>query len=460
MLKRRALLSVILAASLSFGVTSAFAAPPVEGNPAVHAFDNKVIKMISAENMYNNIVYLSQTPRVTSTVEEAQAAEYIKAEFEKLGLQTEIQEFQYQSYVNASEQDFSISDSSYDYKVGSFTYSPSGEVTSEIAYIGKGLEGVDAKGRDLEGKVALVERGDATFAVKMENAVSRGAVGVVLFNNADGAVATGTLGAWNDQYVPMVGITRTEGLALVTALESGPVVGTIKVIGSAMKTVTSQNVIATKPATQKDTGDILVISSHHDSVPRAPGANDNASGVAMTLELARVLANLPSDTEIRFVTFGSEEVGLVGSRHYARNLSENEKARMKGVFNLDMVGSNDAGDLVMYTSNGEKNTVTDLIASASSRVSVLPAYGPETRSDHHAFYEVGVPAALLIHAPLEPWYHTPNDTPDKISKEKLLDVATIVGSAVYQAARPDTPALERSKVAPVEVEYEETVGRL
>jgi len=59
-------------------------------------------------------------------------------------------------------------------------------------------------------------------------------------------------------------------------------------------------------------------------VAGAPGANDDASGTAMVLELARVFKTLPTDTELRFGTFGAEEVGLLGSEHYVSELSEDE----------------------------------------------------------------------------------------------------------------------------------------
>ena len=77
----------------------------------------------------------------------------------------------------------------------------------------------------------------------------------------------------------------------------------------------------------------------------------------------------------------------------------------------------------------------------------------EGRSDHVPFAEIGLPAALFIHAPVEPCYHTEEDTLDKISLDKLKEVSNIVGAAVYQVARPDTPALENAKVAPKEVDY-------
>ncbi|WP_017186107.1 M28 family peptidase [Alkalibacillus haloalkaliphilus] len=220
---------------------------------------------------------------------------------------------------------------------------------------------------------------------------------------------------------------------------------------------TSYNVIATKEPNNRnqDSGQKLIVGAHHDTVPDSPGANDDASGTGALLELARVMANAPVDTEIRFVAFGAEEWGLVGSRYYAENMTEEEVEDTVGMFQLDMIGSADAGDLTMFTVDGNQNTVTDLAASAGARVSHndIPPFSMLGRSDHVPFYERGIPAALFIHTPLEPWYHTPEDTIEYISKEKLEDVTKIVGAAVYHAARPDTPALERSNVAPQPVDY-------
>src|SRR5439155_1318131 len=75
-------------------------------------------------------------------------------------------------------------------------------------------------------------------------------------------------------------------------------------------------------------------SPNGDSVPLSPGANDNASGVATVLEVARLLAEVPTARSIHFVAFGAEELGLVGSGYYVatRTLS------VRGMVNLDMVG--------------------------------------------------------------------------------------------------------------------------
>lgn len=66
----------------------------------------------------------------------------------------------------------------------------------------------------------------------------------------------------------------------------------------------------------------MYVTAHYDSVPFSPGANDNGSGTSVMLEMARVLKSVPSDKEIRFIAFGAEELGLLGSSHYVDHLSE------------------------------------------------------------------------------------------------------------------------------------------
>nr|WP_305791246.1 M28 family peptidase [Sutcliffiella cohnii] len=286
-----------------------------------------------------------------------------------------------------------------------------------------------------------------------------------MFNNAAGTI-NGTLGGADDRFVPTVSITQAQGNNLVSKLNNGETVqASLKVLGASAGLRSSHNVIASKLPTNKnrDNGNVITLTSHHDSVPGAPGANDNASGTAMVLELARVFKNLPTDTEIRFITFGAEELGLLGSRHYVRDLPQEELDRIVANFNLDMVGSRDAGSLVMNTIDGQPNLVTELSQASSLRLNGEPTrFGRGGSSDHVPFGEAGIPAALFIHSPLEPWYHTPQDTIDKISKEKLQDVAEIVGTAIYDYARfdnqtPKQPQRASKQNVPQQMYFEESV---
>ncbi|PLR77943.1 aminopeptidase [Bacillus sp. V3-13] len=441
-MKKPILLAALIAA-LSFGAVGSPAVLAKSTETAHNQWDHKieqiVTKRINVDNIYNNIDFLSKTPRVAGTESEKKAVEFINSQFKKYGYKTEIQEFKFIGYTPPDTVELSVDGFSGELHPAAFTFSVNGNVSGELASAGLGKKD-ELQNLNLTGKIAFIKRGEIPFAEKVLNAAEKGAVGVVIYNNVDGPL-NGTLGTANDKYVPAVSLSKSEGESLASLLNSGQTLtAALTIAGAESGERTSHNVIATKPPTskKKSTNEIIVLGAHHDSVAGAPGANDDASGTAMTLELARVLKFIPTDTEIRFITFGAEEEGLLGSRHYVNNLPDGELNRIIAIFNLDMVGSKDAGDLVMLTLDGQPNLVTELAQASSTRLNGQPTpYGQGGRSDHVPFAEVGIPAALFIHNPVEPWYHTPEDTIDKISKEKLQDVAEIVSAAIYDRAKFD-----------------------
>ncbi|SDO37121.1 M28 family peptidase [Halobacillus aidingensis] len=443
----------MLAAGLVLGSAPAvtFADPPAPNEQADHAFDNKVIKKISAERLYERVDLLSKQPREAGTQGEYDAVQYIKSEFESYGYETEVQPFTFQAWDGGTSS-ISVNGSDFAGDVHTFNGSVNGTVEATLEYVGLAYAG-DVPDT-VSGKIALIERGEISFYEKIQNVIDKGAVGVIMFNR-EGTEGNDFGSTYEGQNIPAVAIDREAGLSLVNQLQSEEVTAEVSVQDAGPIDQTSYNVIATmKPHKNKDTGQIVTVGAHHDSVAGGPGANDDASGVSGVLELAKIMAKTPTDTELRFMTFGAEEKGLLGSYHYVSTLKDDEINRISAHFQMDMIGSRDSGDLIMFTPAGEKNLVTDLGASAGARVAEVVEYGQLGRSDHVPFYLEGIPAALFIHAPLEPWYHSPQDTLDKISKEKLKETTQIVGAAVYRIARPDTPALENARVAPGPVHYE------
>ncbi|MGK0698481.1 aminopeptidase [Priestia aryabhattai] len=437
---KKTIVSVALATSLALSISSTYtAAAPVaqsSSSQAYNAVDKKVLNKINVDNIYNDIEYLAKTPRVAGTAAEHKAAWYIQKKLKSFGYKANVEPFTFVGYTEASKVELSADGTSY--SPSSFTYSVNGNVSAEVVYAGLATK-EELATQDLTGKVALIQRGSISFGEKVLNAAEKGAKAVIIYNNADGEL-NGTLGGANDGYVPAVALSKAEGEQLLEKVKAGTLTATVNIEGAEVSERISYNVTATKSPTEKkrNTDDIIVIGAHHDSVEGAPGANDDASGTAMVIELARVLKSLPTDTELRFVTFGAEELGLIGSQEYVDGLSHDEKDRIVGMFNLDMVGSRDAGDLVLKTADGKANFVTKLAQASSLRLNgAATPYSEGGRSDHVPFAEAGIPAALFIHDPAEPWYHTPEDSIDKISKEKLQDVAEIVGTAVYDRARPD-----------------------
>jgi aminopeptidase N len=220
--------------------------------------------------------------------------------------------------------------------------------------------------------------------------------------------------------------------------------------------VTAKNVIAVLPGANPTlAARSLIISAHYDHLgfgwPDAragakgqlhPGANDNASGVAVMLELARLMANAKPERSIIFAAFAGEEAGRLGSRHYIR------AAQAPGAplplaghiadLNLDMVGRLGDGKVTIFgTTSAREMPFIFMGASAVTGIPTQAVAQEIDASDDAAFASAGVPAVQLF-ASTGSDYHRPSDTADKIDYAGMAKVATILKEAVdYLAERAE-----------------------
>jgi uncharacterized repeat protein (TIGR01451 family) len=173
---------------------------------------------------------------------------------------------------------------------------------------------------------------------------------------------------------------------------------------------------------------VYIVCAHYDSTsddPRnaAPGADDNASGVAAVLEAARVLSQYRYQHTLRFVTFAGEEQGLYGSYYYVAE-AYSAGTDIGGAINLDMVAWDSNGDDVMeihagYNDESHALGAVFLNANATYGVSLVSEYitsGSTFSSDHARFWQQGYPAILVIEdfQDFNPYYHQTSDTLDKL----------------------------------------------
>ena len=193
----------------------------------------------------------------------------------------------------------------------------------------------------------------------------------------------------------------------------------------------------------------VVVGAHYDHLGRAggavyPGADDNASGTAVVLELARAFAAAGgAPRTLVFVLFSGEEIGLLGSRHYVRNPTVPIE-RTVAMINLDMVGR--LGDRPLgvggvATGGGLKTVVDDVGRQLS--LALADREAPGGGSDHAPFYGAGVPV-LFFHTGAHPDYHRPSDTADKIDADGLARVAAVATRVIEEVAgrpRPTYAAL-------------------
>lgn len=169
-----------------------------------------------------------------------------------------------------------------------------------------------------------------------------------------------------------------------------------------------ENVVATQLGTLYPER-IYIIGGHYDSVNN-PGADDNASGVAATLEIARILSQYESESTIVYIAFDAEETGLNGSDHYATEHADDD---IRGMISLDMVCYDPNTNHALIYGTTASSPIKSALAAAINEYSNLTytIQGGLDASDHAPFEWQGFQACLLIEGEVwnNPNYHTQND---------------------------------------------------
>ncbi|HHO51192.1 MAG TPA: M28 family peptidase [Deltaproteobacteria bacterium] len=226
------------------------------------------------------------------------------------------------------------------------------------------------------------------------------------------------------------------------------------------------NVVATP---LDPTGPLRFVGAHYDSVPQTPGADDNGSGLAVLLELARAAAL--GGVPVGLIAFNAEEDGLVGSRDFVAELEHRRGPRPAAIHVLEMVGftaeHQGSGPLPRFLVGDRRGDFLALIANRGSSIlardtlrraraqplapstSTLQTCGLERwlpdllRSDHAPFWDAGIPALMWTDTAdlRNPHYHQPTDLPHTLDLEFMARVAVLLMEAV---AVPVAPTLSVS----------------
>ncbi|MBL1279509.1 MAG: M20/M25/M40 family metallo-hydrolase [Fluviicola sp.] len=193
----------------------------------------------------------------------------------------------------------------------------------------------------------------------------------------------------------------------------------------------TQNVIAYLPA-KKKCKETIVFTAHYDHLGRMgadthfPGANDNASGTAMLLTMAKYFKEHPSKYNILFIAFAGEEAGLVGSKFYTEHPLLKLK-KIKFLVNLDIMGSGEHGVTVVNGTLFKKEF--DLLQKINKELDLLAKVkirGPAANSDHYWFTEKGVPAIFIYTMGQNSHYHDIFDTYEELSFAEYADITKLL----------------------------------
>lgn len=202
-----------------------------------------------------------------------------------------------------------------------------------------------------------------------------------------------------------------------------------------------KNVVGIIPGRKPEwSGQSIVIGAHYDHLGTecvkyyddendsyCPGANDNASGVAVLIELARVInKSLNPDRTIIFVAFTNEEKGKSGSRYFVKNMKEYPPDKCIGMINIDTVGQIKKNKIYILNSTSAKQWQY-ILRNLSWNVGLDLDFVTEELdvSDQIAFHNAGIPAIQLFSGP-HPDYHQTTDTADKINSAGLIKTALLL----------------------------------
>lgn len=208
----------------------------------------------------------------------------------------------------------------------------------------------------------------------------------------------------------------------------------------------SHNVVAVKQGTSPLT---IVVGGHMDSKPPAPGGNDNASGAAAVLELARCLKDVSLIPTVMFVLFGSEEMidsnpdhHHYGSRAFVAGLTREEAADLVGMISLDMVGYGNA--FHARTMGQGSLLLSDLARSQAGQLGFPISYLRDPSrygySDHEPFERAGYPV-VWIEWREDPLYHTAGDTYEHCNPSRVRQAGQLVARLLRALTVEDLQAL-------------------
>lgn len=228
---------------------------------------------------------------------------------------------------------------------------------------------------------------------------------------------------------------------------------------------TYDNIVITSPASAA--GPLILLGAHYDTVPGTPGADDNASAVAVCLECARLI-KAHNIGAVMIVFFNREEDGLIGSSEFVAHLAQQTAWRIREAHIFEMVGYCDrtpasqrlppglpvrlvrnVGDFLALLANRGSNAIAeDLLALAACYVPQFPvaalkvylglerAFPHLNRSDHAPFWRAGIPSLMWTDTSefRNPHYHRPSDTPDTLDYDFMGDVVKLVLARVVSSA--------------------------
>lgn len=360
------------------------------------------------------------SPRESATAEEEAAAEYLAKELGALGYEVETQPFTFERM--APERSLLLPDGEALLGIP-LRMSGRGTVSAPLVHVGLAKE-EDIPDEGLAGRIALIQRGEILFEEKVTRVAEAGAAAAVIYNNVPRLFA----GVMENQAdIPAISLSQGDGERLLEMMDAGALEVTVSL---ETKSYNSRNLIAELPG-GAGSDRVLVVGAHYDTTPNTQGANDNGSGVAALMAIAREMAEGPPlPLRLRFLLFGAEEVGLFGSNHYVDSLDQDEIDSIVAMINLDVPGSGHSLEVIGDTSlAGEAVRYGRELGILIRREQSLDG----ASSDHAPFREVGVPVLFVLADDLSR-INSPRDNIEFVNPNRMGETVAVVLNAIEALA--------------------------
>ncbi len=416
---RNRLVGVALAAALVSGMWSSTAGAAPNNNNAQKLTEAVTpAGVMRHEQALQDIADANGGTRASGTPGYEASVDYVVGQLTAAGYTPELQQFDFPFFQELGPpvlEQVAPGDVSYD--TATFTFSGSGDVTAPATLVDvlippspepsstSGCEDDDFLGFPV-GNIAVIQRGTCPFGEKAVNAQEAGAVAVVIFNEGQPGrtdVVLGTLGG-PVAAIPVVGASFATG----EELNATPGLVLHVATSTVSETRTTWNVIAETASGRDD--NVVVVGAHLDSVAAGPGINDNGTGSSTILEVALQMEKVKPRNTVRFIWFGAEELGLLGSEYYVSQLTQDQIDDIALNLNFDMIGS---PNFVRFVYDGD-NSAFPVGPTASegppgsgyiekvfvdyfaSRGLASEPTAFDGRSDYGPFIDAGIPAGGLF----------------------------------------------------------------
>jgi aminopeptidase YwaD len=310
------------------------------------------------------------------------------------------------------------------------------------------------------------------FGYKAYNAYLHGAKGMILvseyFHGHGPEPGSGTL--YDFHYAPDMGSVwahRSIGETLVPDLEarqvsidstltpaSGPTGQTMNMVVNASfdPEAPTANVLGAIPGTDPEIGDeVVIVMAHYDHLGVGPtgeiyaGADDDASGTAAVMEVAKVMAsgNFAPKRTVLFAAWAAEEEGLLGSEYYVEEDPKYPLDKTVAALQMDMIGVGDRSGVNVYGGTVLTDLFNQIAANAGEVLVEAQPFNPNNNSDNAPFFNAGVPAVMFQTRGPHEYYHTPADTYDTIDRYELEQAGRVVAATTYEFAMDETFEVSR-----------------